>query len=222
MEKGGRKVPSSYVLIILLMGAPLSAADETSRSFRFAQLDEGHLPAGWKSEHTGIGHGSIWKVVVDGTAPSGTGYVLAQTAQSPNAFFNLCVAEDSGRKDLEAAVAFKAMQGKNDQGGGIVWRFQDADNYYIARMNPLENNYRVYKVVAGKRKQLDTKEGLKVKAGEWHRLRITMTGDHIQCFLDGDKLLDAHDASFTGAGKVGLWSKSDAQTYFDDFNVSGK
>jgi hypothetical protein len=92
----------------------------------------------------------VWQVVADATAPSKSGYALAQTAESPSAMFNLCVAEGPKYKDVEASVAFKAIRGKKDQGGGIVWRYQDANNYYIARMNPLEDNYRVYKVVAGK------------------------------------------------------------------------
>jgi hypothetical protein len=129
------------------------------------------------------------------------------------------VAEDSRFQDVEVEVAFKAIQGKKDQGGGIVWRYQDADNYYIARMNPLENNYRVYKVVAGKRTQLETKEGLKVPVDEWHNLKITQVGDQIACFLDGKKLLEARDDTFGKAGKVGLWTKADAQTRFDGFQA---
>src|SRR5262249_13201271 len=156
------------------------------------------------------------KVVADDTAPSKSGFVLAQTAESPSAVFNLCVADDTRYKDVEVSIAFKAIQGKNDQGGGIVWRYQDANNYYIARMNPLEDNFRVYKVVAGKRIQLETKEGLKVPAGEWHTMKIEMTGDHIECYLDGKQYLDAKDDTIKEAGKVGLWSKSDAQSYFDD------
>ena len=82
------------------------------------------------------------------TAPSKSGYVLAQTSAGPKALFSLCVADDTSFQNVEASVAFKAVQGKEDQGGGIVWRYQDANNYYVARMNPLEDNFRVYKVVA--------------------------------------------------------------------------
>jgi hypothetical protein len=207
---------------LALAGVAAWVADEKTRTFRFTKAEVGKLPAGWKAEHTGQGEGSVWRVIEDDTTPSKSGCVLAQTAESPNAYFNVCVAEDTSFKDGDISVAFKAIRGKNDQGGGIVWRYQDPNNYYIARMNPLEDNYRVYKVVAGKRVQLDTKEGLKVKGGEWHRLKIDMQGDHIQCYLDGEKLLDAMDDAFKNAGKVGLWSKSDAQTYFDDFKVTAK
>jgi Domain of Unknown Function (DUF1080). len=86
-------------------------------------------------------------------------------------------------------------------------------------MNPLEDNYRVYKVVAGKRIQLETKEELKVPVGEWHNLKIKHVGDHIECFLDGKKHLDVKDDAIAKAGKVGLWTKADAQTHFDQFTV---
>lgn len=202
------------------LGTALAAA-KAERTFSFTKDDIGQVPAGWTADKTGKGDGSIWKVLEDATAPSKGGYVLAQTAEGANALFNLCVAEDTRFKDVEATVSFKAVRGKIDQGGGIVWRYHDFDNYYIARMNPLENNYRVYNVVHGKRTQLQTKEGLKVPAGEWRTLKITMRGDHIQCFLDGTKQLDVRDATFPYAGKVGLWTKADAQTYFDELRIAG-
>ncbi len=210
------------VLVTLLGVACRVAADDKVRGFRFSKADVGKVPSGWKADKTGKGEGSVWKVVADNTAPSKKGYVLAQTAAGPSPLFNLCVAEDTKYKDVEVAVAFKAVQGKIDQGGGIVWRYQDANNYYIARYNPLEGNYRVYKVVAGKRTQLETKEDLSVPAGAWHTLKIKMTGDQIECSLDGKKELEARDATLKEAGKVGLWTKADAQTHFDEFQVSGK
>jgi Domain of Unknown Function (DUF1080) len=116
-------------------------------------------------------------------------------------------------------VAFKALKGKNDQGGGIVWRYQDNNNYYIARMNPLEDNFRVYKVVDGKRSKEFQDVTVKVPSGEWHTIKINQVGNHIECFLDDKKQLDVKDDSITKAGKVGLWTKADAQTHFDNFKV---
>jgi Domain of Unknown Function (DUF1080) len=216
-----RNLLASVVFLGLVAGFGL-AADEKARTFTFTKDEVGKLPKGWKADHTGKGEGSIWKVVADDTAPSKKGYVLAQTAEGPNPFFNLCVAEDTKYQDVDITVSFKAIKGKLDQGGGVVWRYQDADNYYIARMNPLEDNFRVYKVVAGKRIQLQTKEDLPVKAGEWHTLRVKMAGDQIECFLDGKKYLEAKDDAFKGSGKVGLWTKADAQSHFDGFTVVGK
>jgi len=205
--------------IFVVTLALLLPADDKERSVRFAKDDLGKLPAGWKSAKTGKGEGSVWKIVVDDTGPSKTGAVLAQTAEGPNALFNLCVADEPSLKNVEVLVSFKAMKGKHDQGGGIVWRYQDADNYYIARMNPLEDNFRVYKVINGKRIQLGTKEDLKVPAGEWHDMKIQQVGERIECFLDGAKYLDVKDDAITKAGKVGLWTKADAQTHFDRFIV---
>ena len=208
--------------VVTMMSVSLLSADDTQRTFRFRKDDLGKLPAGWAAAKTGKGEGSVWKVVADDTAPSKTGYALAQTAASPNNVFNICVAADTKYKDLELSVSFKAVQGEKDQGGGLVWRYKDADNYYVARMNPLEDNYRVYKVQDGKRSQFATREDLKVPAGEWHRLKIQHIADHIECFLDDKKYLDAKDESFKDAGKVGLWTKADAQSFFDDLKVEEK
>jgi 3-keto-disaccharide hydrolase len=213
---------ATWAAAVVLFGTALAIGEEKVRTISFNKNDAGNVPSGWKADKTGTGEGSVWKVVADDTSPGKTGYALAQTAESPSALFNLCVAQDMKFKDGEVSVAFKAVKGQKDQGGGIVWRYQDRDNYYVARMNPLEDNYRVYKVVAGKRTQLATKEGLKVPAGEWHTLTIKTAGDRIQCFLDDKLHLEAKDSTFTDAGKVGLWSKADAQTHFDRFQVNGK
>jgi hypothetical protein len=215
-----RCVYSTAVLAVIGCAAPV--AEGKMQSFTFAKTDAGKVPTGWNAEQTGKGEGSVWKVVADDTAPSKTGYVLAQTAESPSGLFNLCIAEETSYRDIEVSVAFKAIRGEKDQGGGIVWRYQDANNYYIARMNPLEDNFRVYKVVAGKRMQLGTKEDLKIPVGEWHKMRIKQSGDHIECSLDGQKYLAVDDATFQKAGMIGLWTKADAQTHFDQVKVEGK
>ncbi len=208
------------LILLALLGSAVLAADQKTFTLRLSKDEVGKLPAGWRADKTGKGEGSVWKVVADDTAPSKSGYALAQTAEGPNPFFNLCVAEDTSFKDVQVSVAFKAVKGKLDQGGGVVWRLQDANNYYIARMNPLEDNFRVYKVIDGKRIQLGTKEDLKVPAGEWHTLQATMKGDHIECSLDGKKYLEATDGALGKAGHVGLWTKADAQTHFDQFRAT--
>jgi 3-keto-disaccharide hydrolase len=210
------------VAMTVLVAAGLAVADDKATLVKFNKDDLGKVPTGWKSDKTGKGDGSIWKVVADETTPSKTGYALAQTAESPGSMFNLCVADEPSKKDVEVSVAFKAVKGQKDQGGGIVWRYQDANNYYVARMNPLEDNFRLYHVVAGKRTQIGGKEELKVPAGEWHILKIEMEGDKIECYLDGKKEIEVTDKTINKQGKVGLWSKADAQTYFDQFTVSGK
>ena len=119
-------------LIFVLSVAALGLANEAKpRTFTFDKADVGKVPAGWKADKTGTGDGSVWQVTPDASAPSKSGYVLAQTAEGPSRLFNLCVVEDSRYTDLELHVAFKALKGKEDQGGGLVWRYQDANNYYL-------------------------------------------------------------------------------------------
>jgi hypothetical protein len=182
--------------------------------------DFGKLPAGWSAAQTGEGHGSIWKVVADVSAPSKSGVALAQTAEGPSPLYNLCVADQSrfGR-DLKLKVSLKAIDGKIDQGGGLVWLYKDAKNYYITRYNPLEDNFRVYFVRDGKRVQLATKEDLNLDGNAWHTIEVTHQGDAITCTLDGKIKLEVKDSTFTEPGKVGLWTKADARTHFDGFEA---
>jgi hypothetical protein len=160
-----------------------------------------------------------WKVVADNDAPSKPN-VLAQLARSSGSTFNIALAGDTNYKDVDVSVSMKAVAGNTDQGGGLVWRAKDARNYYIARYNPLEDNYRVYKVQDGRRTELQSANVR--KSPGWHMLRITMIGDRIECYYNGRKYLDVKDTTFPGSGKIGLWTKADAQTNFDNLSVSGK
>jgi 3-keto-disaccharide hydrolase len=189
------------------------------KTLSFDKSDLGKVPAGWTVARTGNGEGSQWKLVEDALAPSGTGLALAQTAAGAKSVFNLCILEGKRLQDVEVSVAFKAIEGKEDQGGGVVWRYQDANNYYVARMNPLEHNFRLYKVVRGKRIQLATREGLKVPAGEWHFIKVKHVGDKIDCYLDGKKQMKASDGAIRKSGRLGVWSKADARTCFDQFRI---
>lgn len=209
----------TVLALLLAVGVAISVAvADEPMAVSFTKADLGKVPAGWKAAQTGKGM-SVWKVVEDKTAPSKAGFVLAQTTDDRDALFNLCVVENTSVKDVKVSVAFKANAGKRDQGGGVVWRYQDANNYYVARMNPLEDNFRVYKVVDGKRSVEFQNAEVKIPSGEWHTLSVKMVGDKIECSLDGKKHLDAKDDTFTKAGKVGLWTKADAQTSFDNFTV---
>ncbi|MEO6809120.1 MAG: family 16 glycoside hydrolase [Isosphaeraceae bacterium] len=158
-----------------------------------------------------------WSVA---TETGTTNQVLAQTAKSPGPVFNIAVVAD-GRNwtDVDLSVRVKPVAGVEDQSGGVVWRFQDVKNYYVARYNPLEDNYRLYKVVGGKRTQLATAD---IPGDQkWHTVRVMMKGAKITCALDGKTWLEADDATFVKPGKIGLWSKADAQSWFDDLTVSG-
>ena len=114
----------------------------------------------------------------------------------------------------------KAIAGDIDQGGGIVWRAKDASNYYLARYNPLEDNYRLYKVIDGKRSLIVNADI--THSDGWHTLRITMTGEQIACYYDGKKYLEGKDSAIKDAGQIGLWSKADAQSHFDELTLVAK
>ena len=204
----------SAMVALLLVGG----GQPKKQTWTFEDAKVGKLPRGWSSAKTGKGPGSVWKVLKNKSAPSGD-KVLAQTSSDgPNRLFNLCVADKTSFKDFDLSVSFKANTGKLDQGGGPVWRYLDANNYYICRHNPLEDNFRVYKVIGGKRIQLASVR-IKAAAGKWHKIRVVVRGDRFVCSLN-DKQIDVRDASITKAGKVGLWTKADAVTSFDDFKVS--
>ncbi|HIE28903.1 TPA: hypothetical protein EYP66_16635 [Candidatus Poribacteria bacterium] len=188
--------------------------EESAKVWDFQKEQVGKIAEGFKSYRTGKGKLGVWKVLV-----ASENKVLAQVSKENFGYhFNLAVAEGTKYSDLKLNVKFKAIEGKDDQGGGPVWRYRDANNYYIARANPLEDNFRVYKVVDGRRKQLASKK-LKVTNGEWHTIGIVMQSDHIQCSYDGVPYLDVQDKTFK-SGKIGLWTKADAVTYFDDLKVA--
>lgn len=153
----------------------------------------------------------------DATAPS-KDHVLAQLAKNSTSTFNVVLVRDTNVQDVDIAVSFKAIGGRIDQGGGPVWRAKDGSNYYIARYNPLEDNYRVYKVVDGRRTELGSPD-IGASPG-WHDLRVVMIGNHIRGYYDGKKYLDVRDDTFKEPGQVGLWTKADAQTHFDELRVS--
>ncbi len=148
-----------------------------------------------------------------GFTADGMARVLAQLATNPDKTFNVALSDEI-REDIDISVRLKAVAGEFDQGGGLVWRARDKDNYYVARYNPLEDNFRVYKVEGGKRTQFQSADI--PRAGSWHTLRVRMIGDRITCDLDGKRYLETEDHTFPDAGKVGLWTKSDARTYFFD------
>jgi hypothetical protein len=155
------------------------------------------------------------------------GNVLAQTDSDATGYrFPLCVYDGVTAKDADISVKFKPVSGKKDQAAGVVWRYRDKDNYYIVRANALENNVVLYKVQNGKREDLPLKgEGrtygkkATVPKNQWSELRVTAKGNLFTVWLNGQKLYEVEDGTFTEAGKVGLWTKADSVTYFDDLKV---
>jgi hypothetical protein len=197
------------LVVTFLSALTAYAGDEEKKTWTFDKETAGAVPKGFSPA---VGE---WSVV-----SADEGKVLAQTASNANPVFNVVLIDDTSAKDVDISVKIKAVAGERDQGGGLVWRAKDAKNYYIARYNHLEDNYRVYKVVDGKRSAPFQNADIKHHDG-WTTLRVTMKGDHIECYYDGKKYLDVRDSTFAEAGKIGLWSKADARSQFDQLTLKG-
>jgi hypothetical protein len=197
------------ITLACVLSLPLLAAEDIRRTWTFDEESSGQIAGGFTNE---VGR---WSVVA-----SDRGKALAQSARNPSAVFNLTLVGDTSARDVDLSVRMKAVAGETDQGGGLVWRAEDARNYYLTRYNPLEDNFRLYKVVDGKRTLIQNADIAHSEG--WHTLRVTMSGDQITCYYDGKKSLDASDSTFPGAGKIGLWSKADAQSQFDDLTLVGR
>jgi Domain of Unknown Function (DUF1080) len=196
----------------------------------FAGTKPGELPTGWIVAMTHAGGAPRWEIVRDESAPSPPN-VLAQLSRDRTAGrFPLAIWDRALLQDGEVSVAFKAVDGSIDQAAGIVWRYQDPNNYYIVRANALENNVVLYKVANGVRTSIPPKGlpsrsyGVKhpIAPGRWNNLNVSFTGAQITVFLNGERLFEADDATFQKPGKVGLWTKADSVTYFDNFTMSDK
>ena len=199
------------ILTFFYFAVMIARAQAPNRTWNFDTDTAGNIAKGFSND------AGEWRVTPDPSAPSKPN-VLAQLAKSSGSEFNVTLVTDTNYKDVDLSVKMKALSGRSDQGGGLVWRAKDAKNYYVARYNPLEDNYRVYKVVNGRRSSEFQNANIRHTDG-WHTVRVTMSGDHIECYYDDKKYLDVHDATFTSGGKIGLWSKADAQSHFDDLSV---
>jgi hypothetical protein len=177
----------------------------------------GKTPPGWTTgENHGVGKPASWIVDKDPTAPRDPHVVTVRT-ENPEPTFNWCVADASSFRDVEVGVLVKPLSGNDDQGGGVMLRFQDAKNYYLARWNPIEFNVRFYHVKNDVRTKIGDIE-MRATPG-WRRIVVRAKGSHFEVWFDGSKVIEVDDDTFPGAGKVGLWSKADAITSFDDFSA---
>jgi hypothetical protein len=170
----------------------------------------GTLPDGWKAGVTGTGT-PRWSVERDATAPSAPN-VLKQSGRGA---FPWCV-KDASVADGVVEVKMKPVSGREDQAGGVVWRWKDGDNYYVARANALENNVSLYYTERGSRKTIKYVDA-PVAGNTWHTLRVEFSGTRIRVILDGVARIELDDSHIVGAGAVGVWTKADSVTLFDDF-----
>ena len=196
----------------------LEINDMSNHAVSFESVQTGVTPEGWTATLTGSGDPK-WTVESDETAPSKSKVVK----QSGRATYPLLLKDDTTIKDGFIEVKFKAIAGSEDRAAGVVWRTKDAKNYYVARANALEDNFVLYKTVNGSRSPLDIvgrKGGygvsVPVPANIWHSLRIDFKGTRFTASFNGKQMFEVEDSTFTEAGKVGLWTKADSVTLFDE------
>jgi hypothetical protein len=204
-------------LTFILTSAAL-AQSPAKLAIDFEKYAVGAAPAGFTAYLTGQGTAGKWDIREDSSAPGGP-KVLAQTSTDATDYrFPVIVYDAFAAKDVEVSVACKAVAGKVDQACGLVARFTDKNNYYIARANALENNVRLYRVVAGRRVQFAGTNHV-VSSDQWHTLALEIKGSHFRVSFDGKVLFEADDKTITGTGKVGVWTKADSVTHFDNFSA---
>jgi hypothetical protein len=209
--------------VLLLVAASIGRGE----SINFDNATVGAVPAGWTVAMTHTGGAPRWEVLKDDSAPSKPN-VLAQVSTDRTAGrFPLAIWDRASLKDGTLTVKFKAVSGTVDQGAGLVWRYRDPNNYYIVRANALEDNVVLYKVQNGERVSLAPKGAVsntygvkrRVPKQTWSTLSVAFRGNVFTVSLNGKTLFDVVDSTFTGAGRTGLWTKSDSVIYFNDFQV---
>jgi hypothetical protein len=200
---------------LILTGLFLAGA-ALAETVNFDNAETGKPPAGWTASQTGSGEGK-WTVEKDATAPSKPNVLK----QSGEAAYPVCLKKDTRLKDGFVEVKFRPVSGEEDQAGGVIWRAKDTDNYYIARANVLEDNVRIYHFINGKRTMFKG-ANLEVPPGVWHTLRADFAGNKFTVTFNGKQVIEATDDKISEAGMVGLWTKADSVTLFDDFTYGTK
>ncbi len=222
MPRFGSSIRISATMLLVVFTVITTGCTETRSqpSWNFEGTTDGDLPDGWVVEATNQkGDPAQWKVIQDATAPSGEMVLaLVSPPKKVGSNFNICWTESVIFQDGELEVDFKALKGRIDQGGGLMWRVKDKDNYYIARFNPLEDNFRIYYVHDGSRRKIGDAH-IALPAGKWHTMKIIQKGNKFEGYINGKKLVEGTNDLFSEAGGIGLWTKADAVTSFDDLEV---
>ena len=197
---------------VVAMSGLIAAGGALGQTIGFDKDTPGTLPPSWEQGVTGRGN-PRWVVAQDATAPSAPNVLQ----QSGSGTFPWCVLRGSSLENGFVEVKFKPLEGREDQAGGVVWRWKDGNNYYVARANALENNVSLYYTANGRRNTLKYVDA-PVPRNVWHTLRVEFDGSQIRVALDGKTYIELKDTHIAGAGGVGLWTKADSVTSFDDFS----
>jgi hypothetical protein len=197
----------------------------TAAAGRVVTFDNGPLgktPPDWTVAMTNHGRAPRWEIVKD-TSAATQPYVFAQVSTDPTRDrFPLAIFNDVTFRDGDVSVRLKPVSGREVQAGGLVWRYRDENNYYLARANALENNVQVFKVENGIRKPLMAGVHHEIPSNAWSILKVSARGERFQVYMDHRRILQGWDNTFMSGGKVGLWTVADSVTYFDEFRVNPK
>ncbi len=217
-----KNIPT-YLLILFFCMSPALYA----HTINFESDVALETPADFSTALTGNGSDGTWIIIEDSTAPSQS-KVLAQINRDKTRYrFPLCIYDKITALNVDISVKFKPVMGKIDQAAGIVWRYQNKDNYYIVRANALEDNVVLYKVQDGIRTAIDLVDSgffkydyyAEIPTGSWSTLRCVVRGNRFRVYINGKHLFDVKDDTFTTAGKTGLWTKADSYTRFDNLKI---
>jgi hypothetical protein len=208
---------TELLVVLSLLAAPV---------FDFELSAPGSFPEDWSVAMTHDGGAPRWEIRVDTSSPAGSKVLVQVSDDATSGRFPLAIYENASVADGEIRVKFKPVSGRIDQAAGLVWRYTDKNNYYVVRANALEDNIVLYKVEGGRRSSLAPVGrpdaygvGHTVADQQWSTLGVRFDGPRFTVYFDGRELFEVEDRTFAGAGKVGLWTKADSVTYFDDFEV---
>ena len=214
----GLALPAAMIAVAL--GAAAQQTAPGSKTFTFDTDAVGSPPAGFEFARTGQGAEGKWVVRADADKP-GNRVLVQESADATDYRFPLAIVKEGSYKDVTLSIRARPVSGEVDQGFGVVWRYRDADNYYITRCNADEDNCTIYHTVKGSRRAFQNKP-VKVAKNTGHTVRLEAAGNHFVVWFDGVKVLDATDDTFKDAGRVGLWTKADSVIRFDDFTIEGR
>lgn len=191
-----------------------------TQTWTFDDLAPGPPPTGFRLAETGgQGTPATWAVVAQNTSPTPPHAFGITESRNDKRTYNLALVEGTAYTDVDLTVTLRAESGELNQGGGPIWRVKDPSNYYIARWDPVEDNAYLYVMQGGVRTAL-AKVDLTIDHEAWHTLHVVMEGSHMELFIDDEPVLEADDRSLREPGMIGLWTKSDGATLFDDLSVT--
>ena len=200
----------------------LGLTASTGQVINFDQYQLGKTPPGWSVGATNPGAAPQWQVLKDQTAPTQP-YVFTQTSHDSNeGRYPLAILDNMSVQNGDFSVRLKPVSGHEGRAGGVVWRYRDANNYYLVRANALTKTVAIYKVENGRVSQLTALVPHEIPSNAWSILKVSVRGNRFQVYVNHHRILQAQDNTFRGAGKVGLSTVADSVMYFDDFRVYPK